>query len=107
MAYSFNLSDYEEMALSSERSYRMAADLLGLPADDDIFRLCDAVDACVHQRRDWSSDNREYEYGGYDSGDCYAGGSLKEAVCCGDYAVMLISGPGYASVRILRKKSVS
>lgn len=88
------LNDYEYVTQCNARA--KAAELLGINENE-------VVDY-IERNYQWCQNSMEYQYMGYDCGDCYMGGDIKMGIICGDYLVIYATCPTYKVVTIMKKK---
>lgn len=90
------LNDYEDLMLSQTEAYAKAAELLGInesEVTDYIISNCQ-----------WHQNDMEYQYMGYDCGDCYMGGDIKKGIIRGNYLVIYATSPNYKQLSVRIKK---
>lgn len=109
MNMEIDLNDYEkvEIAPSRDEVFAKTAELLGLglAADLPAKSVEDAVIDYIERNHTWYRYDIEYQYMGYDCGDCYTGGDIKKGIICGDFLVIYLWRPGNKTIRVMKKKT--
>lgn len=90
------LNDYEDLMLSQSEAYAKAAELLGIKESE--------VTDYIINNHQWRRDDTEYQYMGYDCGDCYTGGDIKKGIIRGNYLVIYAISPNYKQLSVRIKK---
>lgn len=104
MSKKIDLQEYELLSLKRDEAYAIAAELLGGHFDLSTTNFTDAINSYIDKHYEWYRNDEEYQYMGYDCGDCYMGGDVKKGIVCGEYLVVYASCPTYKLVHIYKRK---